>query len=178
MTAAIYTTPATTAMTAFTATLNGGTIAIYTGAQPAANAAITGTQIVTMALSATALHAVNVADCAGKPTLVVGHGVLGRLVARLLVAHPLFRRRALRRQRRIHLVPHVDRRLTEHPGVLTADKFPANALERTFGALLLRLDDVLRSRVRERFGRRLKRLLALLVIIERCLLLRRQRMLL
>ena len=57
MTAAIYTTPATTAMTAFTATLNGGTIAIYTGAQPAANAAITGTTIVTMALSATAFGA-------------------------------------------------------------------------------------------------------------------------
>ena len=57
MTAAIYTTPATSAMTAFTATLNGGTIAIYTGAQPAANAAITGTQIVTMALSATAFGA-------------------------------------------------------------------------------------------------------------------------
>ena len=57
MTAAIYTNPATTAMTAFTSLLNGGTLAIYTGAQPAANGAVTGTQIVTMALSATAFGA-------------------------------------------------------------------------------------------------------------------------
>ena len=57
MTGAIYTAPATTAMTAFTATLNGGTIAIYTGTQPAANGALTGTQIVTMALAATAFGA-------------------------------------------------------------------------------------------------------------------------
>ena len=57
MTAAIYTSPATTAMTAFTATLNGGTIAIYTGSQPVANAALTGTQIVTLALAATAFAA-------------------------------------------------------------------------------------------------------------------------
>jgi hypothetical protein len=57
MTAAIYTAPATTAMTAFTATLNGGTIAIYTGTQPAANGALAGTQIVTMALAATAFGA-------------------------------------------------------------------------------------------------------------------------
>ena len=57
MTGAVYTAPATTAMTAFTATLNGGTIAIYTGTQPVANAALTGTQIVTMALSATAFGA-------------------------------------------------------------------------------------------------------------------------
>lgn len=57
MTAAIYTAPATTAMTAFTATLNGGTLAIYTGSQPAANAALTGTQIVTLALAATAFAA-------------------------------------------------------------------------------------------------------------------------
>lgn len=57
MTAAIYTNAATTAMTAFTTLLNGGTLAIYTGTQPAANAALTGTQIVTMALSATAFAA-------------------------------------------------------------------------------------------------------------------------
>lgn len=57
MTAAIYTSPATTAMTAFTALLNGGTLAIYTGSQPAANAALAGTQIVTLALSATAFGA-------------------------------------------------------------------------------------------------------------------------
>jgi hypothetical protein len=57
MTAAIYTSPATTAMTAFTATLNGGTMAIYTGTQPVTNAALTGTKIVTLALSATAFAA-------------------------------------------------------------------------------------------------------------------------
>ena len=57
MTAAIYTVPATTAMTAFTTVLNGGTIAVYTGTQPAANASLTGTQIVTMALAATAFAA-------------------------------------------------------------------------------------------------------------------------
>ncbi len=57
MTAAIYTNPATTAMTAFTTLLNSGTLAIYTGAQPAANAALTGTQIVALPLSATAFAA-------------------------------------------------------------------------------------------------------------------------
>jgi|HubBroStandDraft_6_1064221.scaffolds.fasta_scaffold819798_2 hypothetical protein len=57
MTAAVYTAPATTAMTAFTTLLNGGTLAIYTGTQPLANGAITGTKIVTLALSATAFGA-------------------------------------------------------------------------------------------------------------------------
>ena len=41
---------------------------------------------VLLALAATALHAVDVAASANASTLVVGHGVLGRLVARLLVA--------------------------------------------------------------------------------------------
>ena len=69
MTAAIYTTPATSAMTAFTATLNGGTIAVYTGTQPAANGALTGTQIVTMALAATAFAA-PAATGSGNSTIV------------------------------------------------------------------------------------------------------------
>lgn len=60
MTANIYTSPATTAMTAFTTLLNGGTMAIFTGAQPAVNGAITGTTIVTMALSSTAFGAPSV----------------------------------------------------------------------------------------------------------------------
>lgn len=69
MTAAIYTVPATTAMTAFTTLLNGGTLAIYTGTQPAANAALTGTQIVTMALSATAFGAPTVTGSGNSSVL-------------------------------------------------------------------------------------------------------------
>lgn len=41
---------------------------------------------VLLALAATALHAVNIADGANANTLIVGHGVLGRLVARLMLA--------------------------------------------------------------------------------------------
>jgi 3-hydroxyethyl bacteriochlorophyllide a dehydrogenase len=44
-----------------------------------------GERGVLLALAATALHAVNIADAAGE-ALVVGHGALGRLIARLLVA--------------------------------------------------------------------------------------------
>jgi 3-hydroxyethyl bacteriochlorophyllide a dehydrogenase len=38
---------------------------------------------VLLALAATALHALNVAECGTGPTLVVGHGALGRLLARI-----------------------------------------------------------------------------------------------
>jgi hypothetical protein len=69
MTAAIYTVPATTAMTAFTTLLNGGTMAIYTGAQPAANGAITGTSIVSLALSATAFAAPTVTGSGNSSVL-------------------------------------------------------------------------------------------------------------
>jgi 3-hydroxyethyl bacteriochlorophyllide a dehydrogenase len=44
-----------------------------------------GERAVLLALAATALHAVKIADPAG-PTLIVGHGALGRLIARLVVA--------------------------------------------------------------------------------------------
>jgi 3-hydroxyethyl bacteriochlorophyllide a dehydrogenase len=44
-----------------------------------------GERGVLLALAATALHAVKIADPAG-PTLIVGHGALGRLIARLVVA--------------------------------------------------------------------------------------------
>jgi 3-hydroxyethyl bacteriochlorophyllide a dehydrogenase len=44
-----------------------------------------GERGVLLALAATALHAVKVADSAG-PTLIVGHGALGRLIARLILA--------------------------------------------------------------------------------------------
>jgi bacteriochlorophyllide a dehydrogenase len=44
-----------------------------------------GERAVLLALAATALHAVNIADPAG-PTLIVGHGALGRLIARIVVA--------------------------------------------------------------------------------------------
>ena len=45
-----------------------------------------GDRGVLLALAATALHAVNVARPDG-PTLIVGHGALGRLIARVAVAH-------------------------------------------------------------------------------------------
>jgi len=44
-----------------------------------------GERGVLFALAATALHAVNIADASGE-ALVVGHGALGRLIARILVA--------------------------------------------------------------------------------------------
>jgi 3-hydroxyethyl bacteriochlorophyllide a dehydrogenase len=44
-----------------------------------------GERAVLLALAATALHAVKIADPAG-PTLIVGHGALGRLIARLVVS--------------------------------------------------------------------------------------------
>src|SRR5271156_2378589 len=44
-----------------------------------------GERGVLLALAATALHAVNVASPAG-PTLIVGHGALGRLIARVAAA--------------------------------------------------------------------------------------------
>jgi 3-hydroxyethyl bacteriochlorophyllide a dehydrogenase len=44
-----------------------------------------GERAVLLALAATALHAVKIADATG-PTLVVGHGALGRLIARLIVS--------------------------------------------------------------------------------------------
>ena len=43
-----------TAVNAFTATLNSGFLRIYTGAQPAVNGAITGTQLASLTFSATA----------------------------------------------------------------------------------------------------------------------------
>jgi 3-hydroxyethyl bacteriochlorophyllide a dehydrogenase len=44
-----------------------------------------GESAVLLALAATALHAVKIADPSG-PTLIVGHGALGRLIARLIVS--------------------------------------------------------------------------------------------
>jgi len=41
---------------------------------------------VLLALAATALHALNVAECGSGPTLIVGHGALGRLLARIHLA--------------------------------------------------------------------------------------------
>jgi len=58
---------------------------VVPGARAARVDAALGERGVLLALAATALHAVNVADAAGD-ALVVGHGALGRLIARILVS--------------------------------------------------------------------------------------------
>ncbi|MBB4196809.1 chlorophyll synthesis pathway protein BchC [Rhodoblastus sphagnicola] len=57
---------------------------VVPGARAACVDVALGDRGVLLALAATALHAVNTADASGE-ALVVGHGALGRLIARLLV---------------------------------------------------------------------------------------------
>lgn len=66
--------------------VHGGTAShlVVPGARAARVDAALGDRAVLLALAATALHAVNVADPSG-PTLIVGHGALGRLIARLVI---------------------------------------------------------------------------------------------
>jgi 3-hydroxyethyl bacteriochlorophyllide a dehydrogenase len=67
--------------------VHGGSasLLVVPGARAARVDASLGERGVLLALAATALHAVNIADCAGE-ALVVGHGALGRLIARILVS--------------------------------------------------------------------------------------------
>jgi 3-hydroxyethyl bacteriochlorophyllide a dehydrogenase len=67
--------------------VHGGTAShlVVPGARAARVDPALGERAVLLALAATALHAVNIADPAG-PTLIVGHGALGRLIARLVVS--------------------------------------------------------------------------------------------
>jgi 3-hydroxyethyl bacteriochlorophyllide a dehydrogenase len=58
---------------------------VVPGARAAKVDAALGERGVLLALAATALHAVNIADASGE-ALVVGHGALGRLIARILVS--------------------------------------------------------------------------------------------
>ena len=51
---------------AFTALLNGGTIQVYTGAQPAADGALTGTLLATLTFSATAFAAATASGSGGS----------------------------------------------------------------------------------------------------------------
>lgn len=52
-----YDVPTETAVNAFTALMNTGFLAIYTGSQPALNGALTGTLLATLSLSGTAFAA-------------------------------------------------------------------------------------------------------------------------
>jgi bacteriochlorophyllide a dehydrogenase len=67
--------------------VHGGTASklVVPGARAAKVDPALGERGVLLALAATALHAVNVADASGE-ALVVGHGALGRLIARIMVS--------------------------------------------------------------------------------------------
>ena len=67
--------------------VHGGTAShlVVPGARAAKVDVSLGERGVLFALAATALHAVNIADASGE-ALVVGHGALGRLIARILVS--------------------------------------------------------------------------------------------
>lgn len=65
MTSHVYDTGITTAMNAYGALLNGGTLKIYTGAQPAVDGAITGTLLATLTLNATAFASATASGSGG-----------------------------------------------------------------------------------------------------------------
>lgn len=68
MTAHIYDTGITTAMNAYGALMNTGFLRVYTGSQPAVDGALTGTQLASLALSATAFNAAAAAGAGGSMT--------------------------------------------------------------------------------------------------------------
>jgi hypothetical protein len=68
MTSHVYDTGITTAMNAFGALLNSGFLKVYTGAQPAVDAALTGIQLASLSLSATAFAAAAASGTGGSMT--------------------------------------------------------------------------------------------------------------
>lgn len=69
MTSHIYDSGITTALNSFGALLNsGGTLKIYTGAQPAVDGALTGTLLVTIAFGATAFASATASGSGGSMT--------------------------------------------------------------------------------------------------------------
>lgn len=66
MTAHIYDTGITTALNAFGALMNSGSLKIYTGAQPAVDGSITGTLLASLALSATAFAGATASGSGGS----------------------------------------------------------------------------------------------------------------
>jgi len=68
MTSHIYDTGITTALNAYGALMNSGFLKVYTGAQPAVDAGVTGTLLASLSMSATAFQTAGAAGSGGSMT--------------------------------------------------------------------------------------------------------------